>query len=57
MTYSAPFTFPWLETSTGSAVSGITFTAGKHGKYTQLKTVADGVMSVYPVYGTGVPCV
>lgn len=31
VTYSAPFTFPWLETSTGNDASGVTFTAGKHG--------------------------
>ena len=36
VTYSAPFTFPWLETSTGDDASGVTFTAGKHGKYAQL---------------------
>lgn len=32
VTYTAPFTFPWLETSPGSDPGGVTFTAGRPGK-------------------------
>ena len=37
VTYSAPFTFPWLEISTGNDSSGVSFTAGKHGEYIAYK--------------------
>ena len=31
VTYSAPFTFPWLETDVSHGSAGVSFTAGKHG--------------------------
>lgn len=33
VTYTAPFTFPWLESDTSQSLAGVTFTAGKDGEF------------------------